>query len=228
MARTLQHRWDLSAAEAIELQKQLCTKVRRKSDGRISRLQTIAGADCAFDKTGGYGYAGVIVFSYPDLEIIQRVGRRGRVTFPYVPGLLSFREAPLLLAAVDKLEKLPDLFIYDGQGIAHPRRFGIASHMGLLLDRPSIGCAKSRLVGEHRIPAQKPGSIAPLTLDGQRVGNVLRTKRGCKPVFVSVGHGITLTQATSIIMKCVGKYRIPTPTRDADLYVAELKAQSKA
>ena len=227
-AAKLPHRWDLTPTEAIELQQRLRKCVRRTGTLRGGQLETIAGADCAFDKTGGHGYAGVIVFGYPDLEISQRVGRRSRVTFPYVPGLLSFREAPLLLAAIDKLEKLPDLFMFDGQGIAHPRRFGIASHMGLLLDRPSIGCAKSRLVGEHRTPAHKPGSIAPLTIDGERVGNVLRTKRGCKPVFVSVGHRISLTQATNITMKCVGKYRIPTPTRDADLYVAELKAQSKA
>ncbi len=130
-----------------------------------------------------------------------------------------------MLAALDKLEALPDLFIFDGQGIAHPRRFGIASHMGVLLGKPAIGCAKSRLIGEHRNPASKPGSVAPLTLDGERIGNVLRTKRGCKPVFVSVGHGINLSQATDIIVSCVGKYRVPIPTRDADLYVAKLKAQ---
>ena len=152
-------------------------------------------------------------------------GSSTKVTFPYIPGLLSFREAPLLLAAIDKLDVVPDLFIFDGQGIAHPRRFGIASHMGVLLDKPAIGCAKSRLVGEHRSPASKPGSVAPLTLGSERIGNVLRTKRGCKPVFVSVGHGINLAQATDIIASCVGKYRVPIPTRDADLYVARLKAQ---
>lgn len=225
MASQLRHGWDLTPAQAIELQQQLRSKVRRVADVRVARPKTIAGADCAFDKAGRYGYAGVIVYSYPDLEIIQRVGRRSKVTFPYVPGLLSFREAPLLLAAIDKLDKLPDLFIFDGQGVAHPRRFGIASHMGLLLNRPTIGCAKSRLIGAHRRPGQKPGSIAPLTIDGELVGNVLRTKRGCKPVYVSVGHRTSLDQATKIIMNCVNTYRIPIPTRDADLYVAKLKAQ---
>ena len=225
MASPLRHGWDLTPSQAIELQQQLRSKVRRTADARAGRPKTIAGADCAFDKAGCYGYAGVIVYSYPDFKIIQRVGRRSKVTFPYVPGLLSFREAPLLLAAIDKLDKLPDLFIFDGQGVAHPRRFGIASHMGLLLNRPTIGCAKSRLIGEHRRPGQKPGSITPLTIDGDLVGNVLRTKRGCKPIYVSVGHRTGLDQATKIIMNCVNKYRIPIPTRDADLYVAKLKAQ---
>ncbi len=223
----LQHRWDLTPTQAIELQQRLRRKVRTTRTFRISQIKTIAGADCAFDKTSGYGYAGVVVYHYPDLEVIQRVGRRGKVTFPYVPGLLSFREAPLLLAAIKKLKQLPDLFVFDGQGVAHPRRFGIASHMGLVLNHPTIGCAKSRLIGQHRMPGQEPGSIAPLTVDGERVGNVLRTKHGCKPVFVSVGHRINLTQATKIVMSCVGKYRIPIPTRDADVYVAKLKAQMK-
>jgi len=225
--RKLQHRWDLAPAEAIELQQRLCKQVRTSSTLRKGQLKTIAGADCAFDQSGRYGYAGVVVYRYPQLEVIQRVGRRTKVTFPYIPGLLSFREAPLLLAAIDKLDTLPDLFIFDGQGIAHPRRFGIASHMGVLLDKPSIGCAKSRLVGEHRRLGSKPRSMVPLTLDGERIGNVLRTKRGCKPVFVSVGHRINLTQATDIIVNCIGKYRIPIPTRDADRYVAKLKAQSQ-
>ncbi len=227
MGTGVEHSWTLTPSAAIALQQQLRKKIRTSGTLRSNQIKTIAGADCAFDQTGRYGFAGVVVYRYPELEVIRRVGRRSRVTFPYVPGLLSFREAPLLLAAIEKLDKLPDLFIFDGQGIAHPRRIGIASHMGLLLDRPSIGCAKSRLIGRHRAPAQKPGSSAPLTIDGEQVGNVLRTKRGCKPVYVSVGHRINLAQATEIVLKCVGKYRIPIPTRDADLYVAQLKARTK-
>ncbi len=227
MATGIEHSWSLTPSEAIALQQQLRNKVRTSGTLRPNQIKSIAGADCAFDQTGRYGFAGVVVYRYPELEVIQRVGRRTRVTFPYVPGLLSFREAPLLLAAIEKLDKLPDLFIFDGQGIAHPRRCGIASHMGLLLDRPSIGCAKSRLIGEHRTPGQKPGSSAPLTIDGEQVGNVLRTKRGCKPVYVSVGHRINLAQATEIVLNCVSKYRIPIPTRDAGLYVARLKARTK-
>ena len=227
MKTTVRHRWSLSPSAAIALQQQLRKKIRTSGTLLPNQIKTIAGADCAFDKAGRYGFAGVVVYRYPELEVIRRVGRRSRVTFPYVPGLLSFREAPLLLAAIEKLDELPDLFIFDGQGIAHPRRCGIASHMGLLLDRPSIGCAKSRLIGQHRTPGQKPGSSAPLTIDGEQVGNVLRTKRGCKPVYISVGHRINLAQATEIILTCVGKYRIPIPTRDADLYVAQLKARTK-
>ncbi len=227
MGTGIEHSWTLTPTEAIALQQQLRKKVRRSGTLRPNQIKTIAGADCAFDKTGRYGFAGLVVYRYPELEVIRRVGRRSRVTFPYVPGLLSFREAPLLLAAIEKLDKLPDLFIFDGQGIAHPRRIGIASHMGLLLDRPSIGCAKSRLIGRHRTPAQKPGSCSPLTIDGEQVGNVLRTRRGCKPVYVSVGHRINLAQATEIVLNCVGKYRIPIPMRDADLYVAQLKARTK-
>ncbi len=227
MGTGIEHSWTLTPSAAIALQQQLREKVRTADTLRPNQIKTIAGADCAFDQTGRYGFAGVVVYRYPELEVLRRVGRRSRVTFPYVPGLLSFREAPLLLAAIEKLDTLPDLFMFDGQGIAHPRRIGIASHMGLLLDRPSIGCAKSRLIGRHRTPGQKPGSSAPLTIDGEQVGNVLRTKRGCKPVYISVGHRINLAQATEIVLKCVGKYRIPIPTRDADLYVAQLKARTK-
>jgi len=199
--------------------------VRTAGGSRLAQIRTIAGADCAFDRNSPTGYAGVVVYSYPELKEVQRVGRRSKVGFPYVPGLLSFREAPLLLAAIDKLEKLPDLFVFDGHGVAHPRRFGIASHMGLLLDRPTIGCAKSKLVGEHRMPGQRPGSVAPLSHGGEVVGHVLRSRRGCKPVYVSVGHRITLETATRVIVNCVRTYRIPKPTRDADLYVADLKAR---
>ncbi len=227
MGAGIEHSWTLTPPEAIALQQQLRKKVRTSGTLRLNQFKTIAGADCAFDKTGRYGFAGVIVYRYPELEVIRRVGRRSKVTFPYVPGLLSFREAPLLLAAIEKLDKLPDLFIFDGQGIAHPRRIGIASHLGLLLDRPSIGCAKSRLIGQHRAPGQRPGSTAPLTIDDEHVGNVLRTKRGCKPIYISPGHRINLAQATEIILKCVHKYRIPIPTRAADLYVAQLKARTK-
>jgi len=228
MSRRIKHSWNLLPKEAIALQHQLHSQVKTKRDFRLNQLKTIAGADCAFDKNGKYGYAGVVVYSWPDLEEVQRAGRRSKVTFPYLPGLLSFREAPLLMAAFDKLNKLPDLIIFDGQGYAHPRRFGIACHLGLLLDRPTIGCAKSRLVGEHEVPSQRPGSVAPLLYQDEQIGNVLRTRRGVKPVFVSIGHRIDLETATKILMKCVDKYRIPRPTRDADLYVAKLKAQLKA
>lgn len=226
MAKKLTHSWDLTPKQAIALQLELRCSVRQRPGLKIGSIRTIAGADCAFSRDGVYGYAGVVVYTFPDLEEIRRVGRRTKVRFPYVPGLLSFREAPLLLAAFDKLDALPDVVVFDGHGLAHPRRFGIACHMGLLLDRPAIGCAKSRLVGEHHMPARKPGSMAALTIDGETVGQVLRTKRDCKPVYISVGHRIDLRTATRVVMKCMGQYRIPRPTRDADLFVAKLRARS--
>ncbi len=225
MGRPQRHSWDLTPRQAIALQQELRDQVRRGSGLRLGQVKTIAGADCAYDKTGGYGYAGVVMYRYPELQELQRVGRRRPLTFPYIPGLLSFREAPLLLAALEKLDHLPDVVIFDGHGYAHPRRFGIASHMGLLLGRPTIGCAKSRLVGEHRMPGRKPGSTTPLLDDDEVIGQVLRSKRGCKPIFISVGHGLDLPTATQIILRCIDDYRVPKPTRDADAYVAKLKAQ---
>ncbi|MCG3138130.1 MAG: Endonuclease V [Phycisphaerae bacterium] len=217
------HSWELTPSQAIDLQRTLALQIRTQPELRINQIRTIAGADCAFDTTGRIGYAGVIVYSYPQLEELQRVGRQGQVAFPYIPGLLSFREAPLLLQAFDKLEQLPDVIILDGQGIAHPRRFGIACHIGLLLDRPTIGCAKSRLVGDHAEPDQKPGSMTPLMHGDEQVGCVLRTRRNTKPIYLSVGHRLDLLTATTLIMQCVDGYRIPKPTRQADRYVAEMK-----
>lgn len=225
MPRRVEHRWDLSPREAIALQADLRARVR--TDSVLPKIKTIAGGDCAYDKRAQLGYAGWVVYSYPDLEEIQRVGRRAKITFPYVPGLLSFRETPLLLQALDKLERLPDLLILDGHGVAHPRRFGIACHLGLCVDRPTIGCAKSRLVGTHDDPGQEPGSSVALVHNGDDVGCVLRTKRRCKPVFVSAGHRIRLTDATTVIQNCMDGYRIPRPTREADRYVAYLKTATR-
>lgn len=219
----LQHSWNLTPKEAVQLQRQLCDQIQPKKTFRLGDIKTIAGLDCAFDSNGAFGWAGVVVFSYPGLVELQRVGRRSPLRFPYVPGLLSFREIPLLLGALEKLDRLPDLLVVDGHGLAHPRGCGIASHFGLVIDRPTIGCAKSRLVGEHRMPAQAPGSSAPLCHEDRHIGNVLRTRRGCKPVYVSIGHRIDLDTATRIIMRCVDRYRIPKPTRAADHFVAELK-----
>jgi deoxyribonuclease V len=221
----LHHSWDLTPKEAAALQVRLGSRVRRKADFTLAQIKTIAGADCAFDLSGRFGYGGLVVFTYPDLTCVERAGRRLKLSFPYVPGLLSFRETPLLLAAAEKLKKLPDLLIIDGQGLAHPRRFGIACHMGLLLDRPTIGCAKSRLVGEHEPVPARPGSHVPLT-DGQEIiGRVVRTKRNCKPVFVSIGHRIDLELATLVLLSCVDRYRMPEPSRQADRFVAQLKSE---
>ncbi len=165
----------------------------------------------------------MIVYQLPELVEVHRAAATGPLRFPYVPGLLAFREAPVLLAAFEKLVTEPDVLIFDGQGLAHPRRFGIACHMGLLLDRPSIGCAKSRLCGEHAEPAERAGAAAPLMDGGRQVGAVVRTRDRVKPVFVSIGHRVDLETAVTITLRCVDGYRVPKPTREADRFVAELK-----
>jgi len=168
-------------------------------------------------------YAGVILYEYPSLKEVERVWAKAPLSFPYIPGLLSFREAPILLKAFRKLKRAPDLVLIDGQGLAHPRRCGIASHMGLLLDRPTIGCAKSLLCGEFTEPAARRGSFTPLMDRGEEVGRVLRTRDAVRPIFISVGHQVSLKKAVEIVLQCHSGYRIPKPTREADQFVAEVK-----
>ena len=157
--------------------------------------------------------AAVAVLEYPGLALVEQVVVRVATTFPYVPGLLSFREAPAVLAAFERVRIAPDLILYDGQGIAHPRRFGIASHVGLLLDCPSIGVAKSRLVGAHRMPATRRGAWTPLRDAGELIGAVLRTRAGVKPLYVSIGHRVSLETAVRWTLACVTRYRLPETTR---------------
>lgn len=218
------HSWDVTPKEAMAIQERLRDGVVQKRV--VKHVRLIAGADIALDPKTGTGYAGVIVYRFDDLSEVERAGAEGRLTFPYVPGLLSFREAPLLLDAISRLESRPDIFVFDGQGIAHMRGFGIATHMGVILDTPSIGCAKSRLVGEYDEPGKRRGDWSPLRYGGRTVGAVLRTREGVKPVFVSPGHKVTLAQAVRILLACHQGYRIPKPTREADRFVALLKRQS--
>jgi len=209
------HRWDLTTARAREVQLELASRVSR--DNEIDSAHFIAGVDISVDRVRGVARGAVVVLSYPELEVVETRVVEGKVDFPYVPGLLSFREAPLTLAAFERLGIAPDLILYDGQGIAHPRRLGLASHLGLLLDRPTIGCAKSRLCGSHQIPGLEPGSYAEL-VDGEEViGAALRTKLGVKPVYVSIGHRISLESAIYWVMRCCRGYRLPEPTRLAHL-----------
>ncbi|HEX5483386.1 MAG TPA: endonuclease V, partial [Terriglobia bacterium] len=159
----------------------------------------------------------------PGLEEVERRFAERRLRFPYVPGLLSFRESPALLAAFAGLRTEPDLLLIDGHGRAHPRLFGIACHIGVLFDKPTIGCAKSRLVGEHREPGERAGSATPLIYKGERVGLVLRTRDGVRPIYVTVGHKVSLESALRLVKQCTDGYRIPKPTREADHYVRELR-----
>lgn len=217
----IRHPWPRTTREAIALQQQLRRHVRL---GRHpGRVRTVAGADVSYTRGDRRGYGGVAVLSYPDLEPVEEVGVCVEMPFPYVPGLLSFRELPVLLGAFARLTALPDLVLCDGQGIAHPRRLGIASHLGLWLDRPTVGCAKSRLVGEAPEPGCERGAASALMLEATRVGYVLRTRRDVKPLFVSPGHRVSPAQARDFVLRCTRGYRLPETTRRAHALVNRLR-----
>lgn len=214
-------RWNLTPREAIREQRRLRERVVLEDKFRI--IRTVAGADLAFDPETGTAFAGVIVYRFPELQEIERRMARRKLRFPYVPGLLSFREGPVLEAVFARLRTEPDLILIDGHGLAHPRLFGIACHMGVLFDKPTIGCGKSLLVGEFTEPAQRAGSASPLMLRGERVGTVLRTRDGVKPIFVTQGNRVSLESAVKLVQVCTDGYRIPRPTREADHYVRDLR-----
>ena len=224
------HGWQpTAAAEAIELQKKLVSRVSGR--GKVVSPRYIAGVDMAFMRGDSEGAAAVVVLSYPELEVIEAKIARGKPDFPYIPGLLSFRELPLTLAACKQLTITPDLVFVDGQGIAHPRRFGFASHLGIFLDVPTIGCAKSRLCGESEAPELEAGSYAELKDDDEIIGAVLRTRTGVSPLYISTGHKIDLPEAIRWTLACCRGYRMPEPTRlahqEANTHRRELLA-SKA
>jgi deoxyribonuclease V len=228
------HNWNMSYSEAIALQKQLSDKVQLIK--LENQPKTIAGIDCALSKNGQRIVAAAIVLklqtaqkslwgpveSY-NFEIIETTNATEKLTFPYIPGLLSFRESPVCIAAVEKLQTQPDAFIIDGQGIAHPRRFGLASHLGLFFDKPTIGCAKSRLTGTYEEPHAEKGSFSPLQDGDETIGAVVRTRTNVEPVFVSVGNKCMLENAIKITLACTTKYRIPEPTRLAHQFVSKIK-----
>lgn len=215
------HRWKTTAAEGRLLQERLAQRVRLEP--LPADIRRVAGADVAFDGARGVFFASVILFSYPELMVLEEVSARHRPTFPYVPGMLSFREGPVLVAAFRKLRHIPDVVLFDGQGIAHPRRLGLAAHLGLWLDLPTVGCAKSRLLGEHGPVGMDAGSETPLLDGGERIGSVLRTRRGVQPLFVSPGHRCDFPGAVRLALSCCRGYRLPEPTRLADIRVAEIK-----
>jgi deoxyribonuclease V len=221
MEPRLETRWNLTPREAMRVQESLRDRV--ELEDRFGDIRYVAGADMAFDPQTEVAFAGVIVYRFPGLEEVERRMARRKLRFPYVPGLLSFRECPVLLAAFARLRSEPDLILIDGHGRAHPRRFGIACHIGILFDKPTIGCAKSRLVGEHQEPGDRAGSTAPLTLEGERLGMVLRTRDHVKPIYVTTGHRVSLDSAVGLVKQCVDGFRIPKPTREADHYVRDLR-----
>jgi deoxyribonuclease V len=217
------HRWDLTPKEAAALQAEWAEKVVRQ--GSLADVNLIAGADAAFARNPDRCIAGVVVWDCRLHQVVEEKTVVRPITFPYVPGLLSFREAPAVLEAIEQLDSEPDAFMFDGHGFSHPRRFGLACHVGVLLDRPSIGCAKSRLVGDYVEPDADRGATAPL-LDGQcTIGTVLRTRDKVKPVFVSVGHLTNVASAARLVLRCCSQYRLPEPTRLADRLVTYAKKE---
>jgi deoxyribonuclease V len=241
-----EHAWDVTTAEARAIQERL----RRHWEGedRLGKLRTVAGLDAAFVLTGSQAFQSrarhwsllrsanqaigcVVQYRYPEMEEIARAYAVLPLGFPYVPGFLSFREIPVLLAALDKLPSVPDLLFCDGQGYAHPRRMGLATHLGIVLDVPAIGCAKSLLIGKHGALGKKVGSWAPLVdpiNDDERIGAALRTRAGVKPIYVSQGNRISLAKALKLVLEVGSGYRMPRPTRDADRYTKETKKKLTA
>jgi len=219
----------MTPREAVELQKKMRERVRVVPHaGR--KIETVAGADISFNKFSPVIYTGIVVLRLPSLEVLEEVGVVGETRFPYVPGLLSFREAPSVLEAWSKLRTEPDAVMFDGQGIAHPRRVGIASHVGLFLNRPTFGCAKSVLVGRHAELAEDRGSWQPLIdpKNDETVGAALRTKTRVQPIYVSPGHLIDLAGAIELTLAADGGYRQPEPTRRAHLLVNALRRGERA
>lgn len=218
------HNWNLSYSQAIALQKSLSEKVQRIE--LKAPPKTIAGIDCAFSRDKKKIFACVVLLKLPGFEPIETENAVQKLTFPYIPGLLSFRESPACIAAVEKLKNEPDAFIIDGQGLAHPRRFGLACHLGLFFDKPTIGCAKSRLTGCFEDPAPEKGSFSPLKDGEEVIGAVVRTRTNVEPVFVSVGNKCSLKNAIEITLNCTTKYRIPEPARLAHQLVSTLKLKT--
>jgi deoxyribonuclease V len=208
------HSWELTFEEARAIQEQLRSEVI--TEDRLPPVQYVAGVDAGFEESGTITRAAVAVLSFPDLQLRETAIARRPTTFPYVPGFLSFREIPAVLDALEKISITPDLILCDGQGIAHPRRFGIACHLGVLVEVPTIGVAKSLLVGKYAEVSDERGGWKPLIFQGDTIGAVLRTRTGVKPVYVSSGHRVSLTTAIEYVLRCTPKYRLPETTRWAD------------
>ena len=213
MQLKIDHPWNLTPAEAIALQRAL--RGRIMTEDRLGPVQRVAGVDVGFEDQGAVTRAAVAVLSYPHLALLETAVARRPTRFPYLPGLLSFREIPAVLDALGKLATLPDLLLCDGQGIAHPRRLGIATHLGLLMDIPTIGVAKTRLWGTHGKVPEERGSWTPLWDKDEMIGAVLRTRVGVKPLFISPGHRVSLATAIDVVLSCTTRYRLPETTRHA-------------
>jgi len=207
------HDWDVSPREAIEIQRRLARRVREANARR--RIRTVAGIDVGYEEGGRVARAAVVVLRLADLATLEEAVARQPTPFPYRPGLLSFREIPAALDALARLDSVPDLLVCDGQGRAHPRRFGLACHLGVVTGLAAVGVAKSKLIGTHRRVPERRGAWVPLEHDGERIGAVVRTRTGVKPVYVSVGHRVTLDRAVALTLTITPRYRLPETTRRA-------------
>jgi deoxyribonuclease V len=214
-----------TSREAVAWQEARRGQVRLEPLSRTPAL--VGGADAAYDRADRRVYGALAVFTYPDLTLVEEAAGEGPCPFPYIPGLLSFREAPIILEIFTRLTRRPDVLLVDGQGIAHPRGLGLATHLGLLLDVPTIGVAKSRLVGEGEEPGRRAGAATPLCWQGQMVGWMLRTHTGRKPLYVSPGHRVSLADCPEIVLGCVRGYRIPEPLRRADRFSRQRRSDSQ-
>ena len=207
------HSWKVSVEKAIQIQKDLRNRIILKKT--FFRVRTIGGGDVAYQKEGNFLFGAMVILSFPQMETLDVATARGKISFPYVPGLLSFREGPILIKTFQKLKIIPDVMIYDGQGIAHPRGIGLASHLGLWFDLPSIGCAKTPLLDEFASPGPLKGSVEMIKKEGKEVGAVLRTKDKVKPLFVSPGYRIDLPTSIRLVLESCQGFRIPEPLRRA-------------
>ncbi|MBZ4192298.1 deoxyribonuclease V [Niabella beijingensis] len=216
---------NLTPSEAVALQKELREKIDLTP--RPAPVQFIGGADISFNKYETTVYAGIVVLKYPELVVQAHASVTCTVQFPYISGLLAFREVPALLKAWEALSLKPDVLVLDGHGIAHPRRLGIATHFGIIKNIPTIGCAKTRLTGNYQEPGNRRLDHTPLFDKQEKIGSVLRTKPNCKPIFVSPGNKVSMDQSLELITRCCGKYRIPEPTRLAHMLVNQGRVKAK-
>jgi deoxyribonuclease V len=240
MRLSVKHKWDVTTGEARRIQEEL--RERWEAKDRFGTIRTVAGLDAAFVLKGSQAFrkpsrwnitreanraiGAVVVFSYPEMRELERAYAEVPLEFPYVPGFLSFREIPALLAALGKLRRMPDLLFCDGQGYAHPRRMGLASHLGIVLDVPSIGCAKSVLIGEHGPVGRKQGDWSAIRDGEETIGAALRTRTDCRPVYISSGHRVSLETALRLTLSVGDGTRVPRPTREADRFVSQTKRES--
>lgn len=225
MQLQLQHPWNLSEQEAIELQEELALKVIKKDS--FTTIDYVAGVDVAYSINNDKIVAAIVILDSKTLKLVETVVVEDNLHFPYIPGLFSFRELPPIIKAFEQVKTIPQLVVCDGQGIAHPRRFGLASHLGVIFDIPTIGCGKTKFVGDFIEPGIQRGAYAPLHDNSEIIGNVLRTQDNVKPIFISIGHRICLSTACDWILRLSPRYRLPETTRQADQLVRKVLANTQ-